>query len=736
LSWNWYHIKRQPVDRFILYVITTWVVVYIGYRLFKYFYSYFTKLFKRHPFWQKEFKQFLDKLFFISSLFFVIFFFRQEWLSIIYFFVLFIVLFWRLNFYLSKHPAAKGWQVVNRSVFVLTYFLFILFSVFQYSAYRYYILDSNIKFFNIVLFRSWAMTMFWLLGFAVASLIFWRIKNRLRYVFVVFWALIFLLVVFLWFANVGFLYFTGLYINPVIIDHIQGSFQLAINSTTIILIGICFLIFVIFGFILNKFIKHHKKEYSRQWHYYSFAIIAVALLSIFSLTSFRNTPEYIIVKSFYRYFKGTQQEFKLNPTIQSKLERFGIKYNLNNFYLNKREKVFAEDKKLLSAKFDNKKPNVAIVFFESFSSRLTGVYDDRFKDLTPNLVKFAADSNVTVFKKYYNASTPTVTGLISQLCSLLPPTGHDEIEKERKMQRHHLLCLPKVLKDQAGYKYSNYITAVDKNFAQKDTIFYSMGVDEVYGTDELAKYIKGEPLSWGYSDHQMFPVMLEFMWELMNKKKEPFLTMLSTVDSHPPYTSAKDMVYYKDGSKIVLNTIHTTDHAFGEFWEKFKNSDFYNNTILVAVADHAIFPNALTSDVFPKVAGKVKYYDENMFMIYVPDNILPKEVDLYSSGIDFTPTLLHILNINTPNTFEGYSILGQRKNYPNLLGMHEWGLYISQVDGSGDRKTAYDLPANIECSAKDYANNTSTPLTLCEYLDYYKWKRQEFVKGRFWMMND
>jgi phosphoglycerol transferase MdoB-like AlkP superfamily enzyme len=284
------------------------------------------------------------------------------------------------------------------------------------------------------------------------------------------------------------------------------------------------------------------------------------------------------------------------------------------------------------------------------------------------------------------------------------------------------------LRERDGYNYSGYITAVEKDFAHKDTIFESMGTDEVFGTQELAKLIKGEPLSWGYSDHQMFPVL----WDKAQTAKQPYLLMLSTVDTHPPFNLAKDVVPYGDGKNDLLNSFHTTDDAFSKFWDEFRQSSLADNTILIAVADHAIFPGALTKDIFPADAGKINFYDENAFLMYVPDNILPKEVDMYSSALDFAPTILQMLNVNTANAFEGYSIFDDRAKYPNILGMHEFGLFIDQADESGKRTTAYAIPTDISCTAGDYNNNTSSPLTLCEYLDYYHWKRQAFEEGRFW----
>ncbi len=379
------------------------------------------------------------------------------------------------------------------------------------------------------------------------------------------------------------------------------------------------------------------------------------------------------------------------------------------------------------AKLPGSKPNVIIIFLESFSSRLTSVYNPAgFPGLTPGLEQMAADTRTTIFKNYYNGTTPTINGILSQLCSFLPPTGYTEIDKDRGLQNLHLLCLPKILNNN-GYKSNIYVEAVDKKFENKDKIFPSMGTDNIYGLEELKVILKTEPLSWGYSDHQMFPVM----WNLIQKQPEPFLMMLSTIDSHAPFDIAKDIVPYKDGKNDVLNSFHTTDDAFAKFWNEFKQSKYYDNTIVVAVADHAIFPGEAIKKLFPKEAETLSFYDQNMFMMYLPDSKLPQEVNTYSSAIDIAPTLLQVLNINVPNSFEGHSIFDDRIKYPNLLGMHEFGLFINQAVGD-KRNTSYALPTDITCDQNDYSITSSAPLTLCEYLDFYKWKRQAFEQGRFW----
>jgi phosphoglycerol transferase MdoB-like AlkP superfamily enzyme len=656
-----------------------------------------------------------------------VFFSEHELINLFYFSGILILLFWRFDKFLFQHSFHKDWRIVGRAIFYLAFFIFLTNAFFQYFAYAFYILDSNIKYYNIVLFRAWAMTMFWLCGFSLASLLYQKFSGRIKHFFVIFWAFVFIAGIFLGLVNVGITYNSGLYLNPIILDYAGGGGLTVFYKTTIVLTLLFLVLTGLFIYIFKKYIKANRSVDKKQWLYYNFAIIGLAIFSFLSVASFKNTPEAMVIKSFITAWTNNNKQVELNPIVKQKLERFGLKYDLDEFYLNQRNQVFITP---LTTEFSQNKPNVVIFFLESFSARLTSVYNPNLVNLTPALEDFANNEKTIVFHNYFNASTPTITGLISQMCSILPPTGHNEIEKEKKLQNHHLLCLPKVLKE-SGYKEGIYMTAVDKDFANKDSIMASMGVDTVVGQEELAKIIPGEPLSWGYSDHQTMPILWDKMNELKDKNKEPFLLAISSVDSHPPFDRTKDVVKYSDGKNKVLNTIHTTDDAFGQWWNKFKQSDFYNNTVVVVVSDHAIFPTAYAKDLFPEEAGKMNYYDEETFMIYTPKEVLPPTSETYASGIDFTPTLLHILNINIPNSFEGYSIFGERKDYPNLLGMHEYGLYINEEVGDV-HATNYVVPNDLNCDGIAMTG-VDEPLTLCEYFNYFQWKRQMFEEGRLWM---
>lgn len=727
-GWSWYHVWKHPKWFFVGKALLVWAVIIILYLVGKWVYRFLAARFKLGAFWQDIFYRGLDNLLLLGSLLFAIFFSTNEIVTLVYSFFIFWLLYRKLQQLFSRHPKALELLRLNRAVFFLAAGLFVIQAGQQFAAYHYYILDSNIRFFDIVFFRTMSLTCLWLAGFVGTGFLYARSKRWYAIVPLIVWSLLFVLMQVVWMFNLGILYYSGLYLSPVAMEQSDGAGGVIVNSASFIFLVAMVAALIVFGFVLRPFVLAERKVERRFTQAYCVIILIVFLFVAFGVQSLRNTPEAEIIISFYDAYFLKVAPIKLDPAINAKLAKFGLNYDPNSFYVNDRKEVFTPTTTmLLPPQFATKKPNIVFVYVESFSARLSGVYNPAMQNVTPNFDAFADDPHTTVFTNYYNASTPTITGTLSQQCSFLPPTGENEIATEKKLQNHHLLCLPEVLKKDGGFNYSAYITAVEKDFAHKDGIFDSMDVDKVFGTEELASYIKGPPLAWGYSDHQMFPVL----WGMMQTAPQPFDLMLQTIDTHPPFNLAQDAVPYGDGKEPVLNMFHTTDDAFGKFWQEFKTSPFYNNTIVVVVADHAIFPGAITTDLFPSEKKSLTYYDQNFFAMYVPDNVLPKQVNVLSSGLDEVPTILQMYNINIPNSFEGHSIFDDRSQYPNILGMHELGLYINQETASGTRKIDYDVPSDIQCPA-NYSPSSTPDLTECDYLQFYEWKRQMFQEGRFW----
>jgi len=51
---------------------------------------------------------------------------------------------------------------------------------------------------------------------------------------------------------------------------------------------------------------------------------------------------------------------------------------------------------------------------------------------------------------------------------------------------------------------------------------------------------------------------------------------------------------------------------------------------------------------------------------------------------------------------------------------------------ASSRQIDYAPPMNLKCSAADIGSDPNAPLSLCEYLNYFEWKRLMFEQGRLW----
>jgi phosphoglycerol transferase MdoB-like AlkP superfamily enzyme len=333
-----------------------------------------------------------------------------------------------------------------------------------------------------------------------------------------------------------------------------------------------------------------------------------------------------------------------------------------------REKVFFE--KLPYAITDNRAEirNVIIIYLESFSSYFINYYGNSLKGLTPNIDAFAAEA--TVVAPHFNSSTPTISGLVGIMCSHTPVFGHEYWMNVKNKFSSDLLCAPEVFKQ---YGYTSYIVKHgDPYFAGMKPFMEANGVDHVYGMMKIEQDTglkpKGEVFG-GYSDKQT----MSYIRQLLNEDKldEPFMLLTSTADLHPPFHLPKDVELFESGDNAILNLVHTSDKAFGIFWDYFKTSKYKDNTILVVTADHPILPGTMYKSLR---GGDASYYDEIPLMIYDPFHKLPEKINIESSSVDILPSILHLLDINTINPFEGHTVFGEmgRKAYPNLLGSHSY----------------------------------------------------------------
>lgn len=186
-------------------------------------------------------------------------------------------------------------------------------------------------------------------------------------------------------------------------------------------------------------------------------------------------------------------------------------------------------------------------------------------------------------------------------------------------------------------------------------------------------YTIKESVGFGLTDKDFFDQSIKYIKEL----SKPFYIFMITLTNHHPYdlpSNENKLVENTNGIfEEYLNTVHYSDEAIGNFVNKLKEEDLYEDSIIVIYGDHmGISPNLDDGDI-SNFIGREYDFDESMnipFIIHIPNSNLNEQISKVGGQIDFTPTLLNIMGIDFNN----------RYTYGNdLLNLEEEGFIASQT---------------------------------------------------------
>jgi phosphoglycerol transferase MdoB-like AlkP superfamily enzyme len=407
-----------------------------------------------------------------------------------------------------------------------------------------------------------------------------------------------------------------------------------------------------------------------------FLVVMIPLLTLTRADSgkqfYSELPEQKVISSFFDYTFGGNVGGALKRTVLKKetiekLKQCGVIVNpANERYPLLKKSIYLDPKN----KSDNKPvihigQNIIVIFLESMSQFLMQEEIHGYKGLTPNLHAMLSESYE--FTSMYNSNYPTVKGTIATLSSDLFVV--DKIKGLGDGFRTPVPCnflfLSNVL---APYGYTAvHVQGGSGIFGGMKELFENkQKYNKFYGFEsvELHAYAKNKSKSdWGLRDEDIFRYAVKLMDE--NDNKKPFLLTLSTIDVHPPY----DALYTSPASRGIklLNCLYSTDKGVGVFWDYFKKSRYYNNTVVVVIADHAM-GGGVDYDSF---LGKFKkdshsFCDFITCFIYLPgnDKWKGKKNSTFCTNLDMLPTLLDMMNIDCENPFLGLSIFSDRLKYP------------------------------------------------------------------------
>ena len=286
-----------------------------------------------------------------------------------------------------------------------------------------------------------------------------------------------------------------------------------------------------------------------------------------------------------------------------KTEDFAHKYKFYDDEFAKREfeKLLShdnaavnDDNELKQSFLSTDRPNVLVIILESFTANIVKAIDGEFAvaqgmEVTENLNKIAEES--LVFDRAYSNGMRTDRGIVSILTGFPAQPDMSIIKYPEKTR-----TLPSMAKtlSSAGYN-TQMLYGGDINFANMRSFFYSGGYKSV--TDYRSFDVKYRLSKWGVNDAVTFSYLYDLLQENAAQKDsegkiKPFFTTFLTLSSHEPFD-----VDMRKFSNPYLNSAAYTDSCLGVFINKLKQTDLWQNMLVVLVADHwTVHPAGLSRE--------------------------------------------------------------------------------------------------------------------------------------------
>lgn len=290
------------------------------------------------------------------------------------------------------------------------------------------------------------------------------------------------------------------------------------------------------------------------------------------------------------------------------------------------------------------RPNIILFILESFTADVIEPLGG-LPGITPNLTELCSEG--VLFTNFFSSGDRTDKGLISILSGYPAQPLTSIIKNPAKTQRlpylnHHMINL--------GYKTS-FVYGGDVDFANFRSYLTNSRFEHITSDEDFPdEYNQSK---WGVHDHIVFQqALLE-----CDTASQPFFKVILSLSSHEPFDVP--MVPPKfpgnDVDSLFLNSCHYTDRSIGEFIVKAKNSDWWNNTVVIFVADHG-----------HRLPGAKELADKERYRIPLimaggairSDTVIAK----YASQTDLANTLLSQLSAPNPSFTFSKDILSPSSN--------------------------------------------------------------------------
>jgi phosphoglycerol transferase MdoB-like AlkP superfamily enzyme len=279
--------------------------------------------------------------------------------------------------------------------------------------------------------------------------------------------------------------------------------------------------------------------------------------------------------------------------------------------------------------------NLVIIVEESLGAEFVGALGGL--DLTPNLDKLSSEG--IWFNNLYATGTRSVRGL-EAIVAGFTPTPARSVVKLGKSQRD-FFTLAQLL-GKFGYE-SSFIYGGEAQFDNMRRFFMNNGFDRVVDEKD---YENPEFVgSWGVSDEDLFD---KAHAEFSAAGDRPFFGLVFTSSNHSPFEFPDGRIeLYDEQKNTVNNAVKYADYALGRFIGQAQDSNYWENTVFLIVADH-------NSRVYGSEVVPIERF--HVPALILGGSISPATYEPVASQIDLPPTLLSLIGISCEHPMIGHDL--------------------------------------------------------------------------------
>lgn len=221
------------------------------------------------------------------------------------------------------------------------------------------------------------------------------------------------------------------------------------------------------------------------------------------------------------------------------------------------------------------KPNIVIILLESWSGDMIKSLGG-LKGVTPEFRKLEKEG--LLFTNFYataNRSQQAMASIFAGIPGIPVTTLSDHPEKYASVN-----SLVGEL-NEANY-YTSYFFGGKLIYGNMKSFLVDNRFDLLVEQDDIEKDYPSGKL--GIHDEYMF----DYFESNLSKMPKPFFANLFTISSHSPYDFPGDRPFKNfELEKDFVNSVYYTDKCLGEFFEKAKQSDYWDSTLFIVLADHS-----------------------------------------------------------------------------------------------------------------------------------------------------